>query len=150
MIILDKISFALILCFVGHIISLPSSFGAPSGCKDDYTKEELNNYCKYGNGQEPDICREYCQKARTIDTSILPSPLDQLNKTLVGQLRAGCDGFCYQNSTCLCGFASGQLNKELSKTKVGQIAPTDTVFLSSVVIGGKNITVSQLLCEDPE
>ncbi|CAF1404568.1 unnamed protein product [Adineta steineri] len=149
MVSLDRILFALVLCFFGYVLHLPSGFAAPSQRNNDYPKEDPNDYCKNPNGYKQDICKLYCNKTHTINISILPSPLDQLNKTLIGQLHGFCYGFCYRNTTCFCGFASGQLNDDLSKNDVGSISLGTTAFTSTVVIGGKNITLAGLLCEDP-
>ncbi|CAF1151835.1 unnamed protein product [Adineta steineri] len=151
MVIVDKILFVSILSFFGYVVvNLPSGFAAPLECNNDYTKEELDDYCKNHGGEKPDICKEYCQKARTIDTSYLPPPLDKLNQTLIGQLRVLCDGFCYENSTCFCTIGSGELDKKLLSIKIGQTSPEYTFVTTPVVIGGKNITLAALICEDPK
>ncbi|CAF0974788.1 unnamed protein product [Adineta steineri] len=153
MVSLDKISLVLILSFFGYVVvNLPSGFGAPLECNNDYTKEELDNYCKNPNEYNRDICKEYCQNAHTIDPSALqlPPPLDKLNETVVAQLRAGCDGNCNENSTCVCAIATGKLHNILTNINVGQINPLDIVNSFSVVVGDKNITLARLICEDPK
>ncbi|CAF1305753.1 unnamed protein product [Adineta steineri] len=114
------------------------------------TEDKLNDYCKNDEGKEPNICSEYCKNVHTIDFSYLPSPLDKLDETLVGKLRVGCDGACADGTTCVCTIASGELEETLTKIGYEPYDVADIAYNSTIVIGGKNITVGGLLCENPK
>ncbi|CAF1263577.1 unnamed protein product [Adineta steineri] len=150
----DKLSFLLILCFFGLVMHLCSGFVVPSeDCSNNgYTKAELDNSCigKNVKDEQSTICNEYCENVPTIGTSKLPSLLAILGPLAVNKIQVGCVGYCSQENTCLCAPASDALFEEPGKINVAGVNPEQTIFFSTVYIDGKNVTLTDILCEDPK
>ncbi|CAF0838401.1 unnamed protein product [Adineta steineri] len=148
-----KLSFILILCFFGHVMYLCSGFVVPSeDCsKNTYTKAELDDSCKGKNkvGNESSICKEYCKTTPTIDLSYFPSPVNKVGKYFLNDIKVACDGYCSQENTCLCVPVGDILYEEPGKIQI-IINPEQTVFFSSVNLGGKNVSLGEVLCGDPK
>ncbi|CAF1390276.1 unnamed protein product [Adineta steineri] len=153
MAIYDKLSFLLILCFCGLIMHLCSGYALPSGdcSKDEDSKKQLDDSCigKNEEGEESAMCNEYCSRTRTIDSSQLPSLLQQLGQVLFNNLRLGCVGYCSQEQTCLCVIGSDVLYEGPGDIDVAGINPEKIIFFTTLNIGGKNVSVSNILCENP-
>ncbi|CAF4031926.1 unnamed protein product [Adineta steineri] len=80
-------------------------------------------------------------------------PRDQLADQLrvyLEKLRVGCDGACADGTTCVCTIASGELEETLTKIGFEPYDVADIAYNSTIVIGGKNISLGGLLCENPK